>query len=94
MDVRTAGPDLVRSGPWSGIPDQFNFGPVRWSGIPDRVILVRSGGPGFRTKSNWSGPMVRNSGPINLGPVRWSGNPDQPIFGPVRNFFDIKIEEK
>ena len=49
MDVRTAGPDLVRSGPWSGIPDQFNFGPVRWSGIPDQVIMVRSGGPEFRT---------------------------------------------
>ena len=47
MDVRTVGPELVRSGPWSGIPDQLNFGPVRWSGIPDQYNLVRSDGPEF-----------------------------------------------
>ena len=86
MDVRTAGPDLVRSGPWSGIPDQFNFGPVRWSGIPDQVKLVRSDGPEFRTNLSWSGPVVRNSGPNYIGPVRWSGIPDRTnlvrIFGP------------
>ena len=75
MDVRTVGPELVRSGPWSGIPDQLNFGPVRWSGIPDQLGPGWYFGPEFRTDLNWSGPVVRNPGPDQLGPDFRSGIP-------------------
>ena len=81
MDART-GPKFCWSGSVRVGPEfrtDFIFGPVRWSGIPDRLKLVRSAGPEFRTNIYWSGPQVRNSGPANFGPVRRSGIPDQQI---------------
>ena len=79
--------DRLRGVTWMSIPNQFNFGPVRWSGIPDQLISVRSGGPDFRTNLtlvryggpefrtnfSWSGPVVRNPGPDHVGPIKWSG---------------------
>ena len=67
---------------WMPGPDQNFVGPgqsglVRNSG--PILFLVRSGGPEFRTDLNWSGPLVRNSGPTFIGPVRRSGIPDQQI---------------
>ena len=63
-------------------PDQNFVGPGR-SGLVRNsgpiLFLVRSGGPEFRTDLNWSGPLVRNSGPTFIGPVRRSGIPDQQI---------------
>ena len=61
----------------SGPPVRIWSGPVRGPEFRTNLILVRSGGPEFRTKLYWSGPMVRNSGPSQIGPVRWSGIPDQ-----------------
>ena len=63
----------------SGPPVRIWSGPVRGPEFRTNLILVRSGGPEFRTKLYWSGPVVRNSGPSNIGPVRWSGIPDQLI---------------